>query len=376
MHLLTLKEKFIVPHILELPPGEYAVEDHNGAQIMNVAGGGIMRPLEETRPFDDTKDWSGKSILLVRAGGFGDVILMTPVMREFKRRWPTCKIGVACMDFYGVVLKHLPFVDEVAGYPIAKEKLMSYDAWVFFEGAIEKNPKAQKLHMTDLFAEIAGLHSAPGLAAAGGHPALDDKKAEYKVTENEMVWLLEQYPRKAGKRRVSIQVGASAACRVYPGNQWQEVIRELLQRGFEVFLLGRKGEIQGSDPVDDLHNLTEVGTTFRQSCAVINSSDLFIGNDSALLHIAGALDIPAVGLYGPFLGSLRTAYAEKTFAIQARGNCAPCFHHANPARPGSAFPDKCPSKEKGICQVLASIEPKQIVLKGEQIAKKFELTAL
>lgn len=377
MHIITLKEKFEAYKILSLEPGDYVVEDHNGAQLMNYAGKGTMKPLVNDRPFDDEKDWNGKSIVIVRAGGFGDVVLLTPICRELKRRWPDCKVAVATMDVYGVVLKNLPYVDECAGYPVTKDKFFTYDAWIFLEGAVEHNPKARKLHMTDLFAEVAGLKGRPGLAAAGGHPPLDEKLAGYVCTPNEMIWLSESYPRKDGKRRAALQVGASAACRVYPGNKWQEVIKTLLDRGWEVFLLGKRGEVKGDEPVEGLFNLTDMDTSFRHSCAVINSSDVFIGNDSALLHVAGALKIPAVGLYGPFLGSLRTAYAETTIAIQGAGPCAPCFHHANPGRGGSdAFPENCPSKHKGICQVLDSIPPSRILANADRIAKKADLKEL
>lgn len=372
MHIITLKERFTAYKVLDLAPGDYVVEDHNGAQLLSHAGQGTMRPLPNDRPFDDTKDWNGKAIVIVRAGGFGDITLgITPLCRELKRRWPTCKVAVATMQVYGVVLKNLPFVDECAGYPVPAEKFMTYDAWIFLEGAVERNPEARKMHMADLFAKIAGLHERPGLAANGGHPPLDDQTAAYACTLGEMNWLVEMYPRVAGKRRAALQVGASAACRVYPGDHWQVVIKELLDRGWEVFLLGKRGEIRGDQVVENLYNLTDTETSMRHSCAVINSSDVFIGNDSALLHVAGALGIPAVGLYGPFLASTRTAYAKTTFPIQATGKCAPCFHHANPGRGGGdAFPTNCPSREKGICEVLASIDPKRIVAKAEQIAKK------
>ncbi len=374
MHIITLKERFVAYKVLDLAPGDYVVEDHNGAQLMSYAGQGKMKPLDNDRQFDDKKDYAGKTIVIVRAGGFGDITLgITPLARELKRRWPTCRVAVCTMKAYSVVLKGLPFVDEVCSYPAPLAEFLKFDAWIFLEGAVEHNPDARKLHMADLFAKVAGLKDKPGLAANGGHPALDDQTAAYVCTEGEMNWLVEMYPRTT-KRRVSMQVGASAACRVYPGDHWQDVIKEMLERGWEVFLLGKRGEIRGDQPVEHLYNLTDTETSFRHSCAVINSSDVFIGNDSALLHVAGALGIPAVGLYGPFLGSLRTAYAKNTFAIQATGSCAPCFHHANPGRGGSnGFPEHCPSKNKGICEVLASIEPKRIVAKAEQIAKKAPL---
>lgn len=357
-----------------IKPGEYIVEDLNAVQIMALAGDGSMKPLDSWPTFDETQDWNGRSVLLVRAGGFGDLILLTPVTREIKRRWPNCHIGVACMKDYSSVLSQLPHVNEIVEYPIPTKVAEKFDAWVFFEKAIEKNPLAKTMHMTDLFARITGLTGIEGLAGAGGHPALDDSLADYRVTQNEIIWVLEQYPRNPEKRRLCIQVGTSGLCRMYPLPQFELVVKEMLRRGWEVFMMGAKGEVNVPE-FPGLFNLAAVSTTFRQSCAVLNNADCFLGNDSALLHIAGALKIPAVGLYGPFLADLRTRYAETTFAIQGKGECAPCFHHANAAR-RNHFPDNCPSKAQGICQVLASIEPKRIVAKIEQIAKPLGFAGL
>jgi ADP-heptose:LPS heptosyltransferase len=366
MHILTLLEKLELTVGAVYESGEYYTFDHNGAQMMNIAGGGKMRPASNTKPFDETKDWNGKTLCFVRPGGFGDIVLLTPVLKEFKRRWPGCRIVVSCMKLYSAVLRNLPFVDDTADYPIAKSKMDGYDAWILFEDAIEKNPRAEKLHMTDLFAEIAGLTAAPDTKVVLASP-----QAEYVITPNERIWAQEAYPRVEGMRRACIQPGASALCRSYPGDKWMDVIKGLLDRNYEVFVLGRPEEF-GKKPehtVPHLHDLWSKNTTFRQSCAVVGSADVFIGNDSSLLHIAGALNIPAVGLYAAFLATLRTAYAPFTFAIQAAGPCAPCFHHMNPARQNH-LPMNCPSRDKGICQVLASIEPKRILAKAEQIGKK------
>ena len=380
MHYFTLPEDLALPPTsICLKKGiEYVADDHNTAQIVNIAGGGRMHPCEsvlERLRFDDVQDWNGRKILFIRAGGIGDVVLLTPVLREIRRRWPDATIDVATMELYQPVLKGLASVNNVLNYPIEAQKLESYDAIVSLEGAVERNPRARKLHMTDLYAEIAGLKSRPGLAAAGGHPALDDHRAEYVVHPNEMIWLVEQFPRKAGLRRVAVQGSASALCRMYPPEQTFAVVKALHERKWEIFLLGAKGELAKFPEVENVHNCAAMGLSLRQSAAVINSSDVFFGPDSGLLHIAGALQIPAVGLYGPFPYELRTKYADTTFALHGEGTCAPCFFHANPAR-RQHFPDNCPSKATGRCEVLAKIDPQRIVQKIEQIAKKFELAAL
>lgn len=359
MHFLTLGGRVAVGQADIIEPGEYVVGDIFGAHLMVLANAGSMEKMA-TGPqkidFEDG-DYNGKSILFMRAGGFGDLVLLTPVLREVKRLWPDCTVSVSTLSHYAQVLRHLPFVDFLLPYPLKKDVALGFAGAVYMDGSVEHEKRATEIHMTEYFAELAGIARPADLLPA------------YNVTENERIWCKEAYPRTNGTRRVAVQVGTSAVCRVYPRAQISEVIGSLVKEGWEVMLLGVKNEIKTpGNPPKNLRNLSDADLTFRQSCAVVESSDAFLGSDSALLHVAGALSVPAVGLYGPFPWQIRTKHCPTTFALTGRGDCAPCFHHVN-APLKNHFPEKCPSKDKGFCQVLADIKPTTIVAKLEKIAK-------
>lgn len=355
MHYLTLTDKIDLGE-LQVNAGEYVTDDVTAAHLLVLANGGRMEPVRVSRPI--FAEDPPKSVLFSRMGGFGDLVLLTPVLRQIKKLCPETKIAVSTMKDYGAVLANLPFVDEVVPYPLTREATEQYDAWVFLEKAIEGNPEAEKLHMTDLFAKLAGVVLPEGT-----------KRAEYRVKPSEAIWAQEAYPRSETLKRVCIQVGTSSLARTYPRTQMGEVANELLKRGYEVFLMGSKGEIRTTNQLPKhMRNLADADLTFRQSCAVIATADCVIGSDSALVHVAGALEVPAVALYGPFPWKLRTAYAPTTFAIQGNGECAPCFHHVNAARKNH-FPENCPSKATGVCAVLADIKPERIVALVEKHAK-------
>lgn len=357
MHILNLPSRVELGPKDAVEPGEYVVEDVSGAQLLVLAGGGKMRLATQEPPLNPETNYNGKKILILRAGGFGDLVLMTPVLREIKRRWPQCVLTVSTMGHYGQVLANLPFVDAVLPYPLPLDVYAAQDAHVFYENAIERNPRAQEVHMTELFGEIAGI------------TGIENLRPEYRVKATEAIWAAEAYPRVNGTRRVCIQIGASAKCRVYPRDLMGQAVAALLKRGWEVFLMGAAGEIKLPDTVPPgLRNLAAADLTFRQSCAVASMADCVVGNDSAMLHVAGALGVPAVGLYGPFPWQLRTKHCPTTVSLQGAGKCAPCFHHTNVAR-RDHFPADCPSKARGFCEVLAEIKPERIVAKVEQIAR-------
>lgn len=365
MHILDLHAPAQMSRKEALLPGQYLVEDLNGAQLMVLASGGSMQPIplswSDQRKFDATKDWNGKYIAVQRIGGFGDLILLSPVLREIKRRWPKCVLHVVAMKYYGVVSLNLPFVDDVVSYPMATAKALGYDAWIFLENAAERNPLAQETHMTDLFGKIAGIDE------------IEDKRPALELTTNEKIWVMEAYPRIDGQRRICVQPVSSAKARNYPVELMSKVLQSLQDKGWEIFLMGAKGDIGEVQARDGLRDLTTAGLTFRQSCAVINNADCVLAPDSSLLHVAGALGIPAVGLYGPFPSDLRTRYCPSTITIDGHGPCAPCFHHKGRM---DDFPANAPCSKTGRCEILAGIKPEAVVNKIIKVAKKFELAVV
>lgn len=368
MHILHLSGKVELGADNIVEPGTYIVENLLGAQLLVMGGGGEMEPLKESRHPDFTGDrlmvlpMSGDvcstectSLLIGRTGGLGDLILLTPVLREIKRRWPTVRIAVACIRELGQGLENLPFVDEILPYPVTVEKANTYDGWLWLENAVEKGEDSRTLHSVDCVAKFIGLDLPPDC----------DKRQAYVVSPMERADILEAYPRVPGVRRLCIQPKASAACRTY--NKTGQVIAEFLKKGWEVFLLGNAGEFK-TEPKPGLRTVTD-GWTFRHRAALVETADCLLAPDSSLLHVAGALGVPAVGLYGVFPWQLRTAYAPTTVALTRIEGfpCAPCHYHA---RPGKPFPDNCPTKAKGFCGVMDAIPVERIVKTIEEIARK------
>jgi len=354
MHLLTLTDPVTLGPGATVAAGEYLVDDCAGAQLLVMAGGGKME-TPSGRFF--TPSANPTAILFMRMGGFGDLVLLTPVLRECKRRWPHAKIGVSTMSFYSPALENLPFVDEILPYPMPVARLDEFDSFVMLENAVEKNPNARQLHMAEVFAQVAGLDSVA------------DMKPAYGLRAEEGVWAASNFPRTI-KRRVCIQVVASGRCRTYPRQQTAEVAMGLANRGWEVFLMGKPGDIPPNESPKwpAIKNLIYQGHTFRQSCAILAQSDCVLGPDSALIHVAGALGVPAFGLYGPFPWQLRTAHSPSITAISGVGPCAPCHHHENAAL-RNYFPSNCPSAAKGYCGVLADIKVERIVAKVDAVER-------
>ena len=353
MHIAVIRETHRVGK-MALSPGEYVIEDINAAELLARDLCRLREPDVTVRSFDSSLDWNGKRILLVRPGGFGDLLFLTPCIAEIKRRWPQSIVNVACFPQYRDALEGNPDVDAFEEYPVAVCAFDSYDAHVWLENYIERDPKAKEIHVIDLLSERLGLEVSD----------TSDKRMRFHLTAEEMAAALERYPRNS-KKRAGIQVFSSSPVRSYPPKLTVETARELMRRGWELFLFGSPGQVN-SDSGPGIVNLTQrqPPASFRESAAILKTCDVCIAPDSSLCHIAGILEIPTVALYGSFPWQLRTAYAPSIYAINGHGPCAPCFHHS---RGGQVFPEGKPCALTGECNVLGSIEPRRIVAKVEAL---------
>lgn len=63
-----------------------------------------------------------------------------------------------------------------------------------------------------------------------------------------------------------------------------------------------------------------------QTGALIARCSLFLSNDSSLMHIAVALDIPTIGIFGPTSSKQFGPWGEKHKVIRADIDCPPCYY--------------------------------------------------
>jgi ADP-heptose:LPS heptosyltransferase len=291
-------------------------------------------------PFDPEKDWNDKHVWLHRGGGYGDLLMLTPTIKELKRRWPKCRVHVACGEQYHCLFEDIDvFVEQI---PIPYETREKIDCLVNFEELIEGTPAGIRLHMAQLFASQLGME-------------LSDLKPEYHLQKEEIVWAFDKYPEN-DLPRIGMQFLASAFYRTHPGMGL--ILKGLAQKA-HVFLFGTPGSVQLQEKVLNITNLMEEKLTFRQSVAVASTCHVCVSPDSFLVHICSALDIPCVALYGPFPSQLRVT-SDRTFSFDGKAPCAPCFFHAESPE---QFPTGMPCFEKKRCVALESIDPDLVVQK-------------
>ncbi len=315
----------------------YLMEDPTLGHLLSLGAVGAVRDLE---PDLHESGAAGRRVVLCRSGGFGDLLMLTPTLRTLLAEG--CEVAVCCHKQYWEALTGVPV--ELLEYPMTTLDRMPYDEVLWLEGCIEfaKEPLRPAV---DLLAEAAGVTLTQG------------RHLSYTVDPEARLWVSENWP-KSG-RRVGVQLMASAPSRTYPGDLMVQVVTRLLNElGAEVFLFGAPGSIVlEKNESDRLVNLAAHRATWAQSAAAIESCDVVVGPDSAVVHLAAAIGARAVALYGPFTHGSRIEPGSSVRVIEGRGQCAPCHWHGR----GSAFPPTGPCALTGRCEVLGSISPELVV---------------
>lgn len=129
----------------------------------------------------------------------------------------------------------------------------------------------------------------------------------------------------AAERTCLILHGTTWSSKHYPESLWQDLIRLARADGFNVVLTWGSAEERNR-----AHSLATAGATIWPQRSLGDLADamaqvsLVIGVDSGLTHLAAALDVPTVALFGstdPQMTGVRGHHAESLAAAFA---CAPC----------------------------------------------------
>lgn len=268
------------------------------------------------------EDLTGKSILFAREGGAGDLMFMQPSMEHLKNQYD-CKVYLMTSASYLAVASRLPGVDRVLTFP--SETMPEVDYICTYINSISyPSFDARNLHAVDLFAKLSHVELAE-----------TEKKHKVKI-EPQILRETRAYMAKAnpvGLKNIVIQFSAQNMNRAYPIAHMLKLIGMLANDENMVYIIGgkrkyktEKGEVylgpecpvkfldkEGVEIVN-IKNLTGK-CSWETSMGLIYLSDLFIGPDSAGVHLAGAWDKKQIGLYAPFPPEIRMKYYNNASAV-------------------------------------------------------------
>lgn len=312
-----------------------------------------LQPLPATAP--------GR-ILVVRPGGVGDMILLLPVLKRLAENFPSAQIDIICEKRNIDVLR-------LAGL---EKNALAYDTGIFHVIGLLRRRKYDIAIDTEQFhnfsAIIAFLSRAPVRIGFKINPhrnllythlvnySMDGYEGEQfarllaPAGAGEFTYKLEgaipapetihpsrerEQMERLGRRGkvVTMHAGSTSIYKQWDTGKFTELARTLISgRGCSIALLGDQNDACQADLICKGSGATEgriasfAGKfSLLETAATIARSNLFISGDSGLAHLAIALGIPTVVLFGPTDPEKWGFSNSRHGIIRKNLGCSPCF---------------------------------------------------
>ena len=271
------------------------------------------------------QDVDGKTLLVFRTGGIGDLLFIQPNLNYLKSQYD-CYIKFACGPQYQAMVETWDCVDELLDLPFDATHLYRSDYHMLFEGVIERCKEAETTNAYNLFSRWLGLDLPDKLLI----PKQEAKSEHIEACEG----VLDKWNLKENSF-ILAQIRSSTPIRTPRTDIWLKIIDKLTDEGVDIVLtdsprMTDKIEefIKRTKNPDKVFNFCKYSESLDFSIAMTSLSRMTMSTDSAFVHIAASLDIPCFGIYGPFPGYIRLKTYPKADWVDAKRDCAPCFIHS------------------------------------------------
>jgi len=264
---------------------------------------GFPKPLD----MDVSSIPPGKRLMLLRAGGIGDLIMFTPALRHLRQRCrPGVKIMLSTFEDRKALFEDLGLVDMFYPHPIRLSDLV--DSADFYVDFSDKRGIFNHVDMIDFHLDCLGMDPS-GIPWDQKIPAISSGLSRNHVIREEIKKISGHGHSQA---TVLYSPGASDRIRYLPDD-----ILKLLASNFK----GINFVVPGKIPIscEHMENVFSLDTSSGLDAFVtaIATTDALVSTDSSAYHIAAALGTPSLVFFGPISSSIRTRYYPNVVALEA-----------------------------------------------------------
>lgn len=311
--------------------------------------------------------------ILIRATNWvGDAILALPALRAVRNRFPEAEIAILARPYVADIYRDQQICDQLIVYDSANAH-----AGFFGRERIAAELRAKKFDVAFLLQNAfdaawlawrAGIPERIGYARDGRNLLLTKAIAVPKPGEippHEKFYYLEllrragwidslpdksfislhvpeqsrlragEFLAQAGARknslRIAIGAGASyGSAKCWPSSRFAELANWLqFQSDCDVILFGTPSEAAVTSAIAAGMRKSPVDLTGKTAIAdlpaLLSHCHLFIGNDSGAMHVAAAVGLPVIAVFGPSDPDGTTPVTPRCTIVQQKPYCSPCF---------------------------------------------------
>ena len=334
----------------------------NGARVLELLAA-CVQPLTIRR--GAARHPSDAAILVIEPFGLGDLVAATALFAALRREFPRARLEVACHERWSEWVGTLPFVDGVRSHRFpwstSPKRLGVKEIWGILRFVAELRRGRFDIGIdirgdirSQALLAMAGCPTRVGFrdymgsnvvqrglllthaAECGVRPRLEELRDLLNLLgvnspELHMDVGLEKRPlRGTTTPRIGIHVGAGWEFKKWSRSNWEALIDAVIcEWPADVELIGSPADRIELEAIARAvsHRVSVCITkSVRALIEGISLLDLLICHDSAPVHIAAALDVPAIALFGAGEVTRWGKIAEGVDCLhhQDRFSCAPC----------------------------------------------------
>ena len=311
--------------------------------------------------------------ILARAPNWvGDAIMALPALREVRRRFSDAQVAILARPYVADIYRAQQICDELIAYDsngvhagisgreqlAAQLRAQKFDvalllqnafdaAWLAWRAGIPERIGYARDGRSFLLTKAIPVSKSREIPAhekfyylelirrAGWTDTLADESFIQLMVEEEKRRNAEEILVKAGVRtgvlRVAIGAGASyGSAKCWLPSRFAELANRLQsRRDAEIILFGTAAEATVSNLIAAEMQRPPIDLTGKTAIAnlpaLLSQCHLFIGNDSGAMHVAAAVGLPVVAVFGPTDPFGTAPVTPRCSIVQEKPYCSPCF---------------------------------------------------
>jgi len=314
------------------------------------------------------KPFAPQRVLVKAVNWLGDLVISLPALHAVRRAFPQARLAVLVKRDLAGFFDDASWIDEIVPYSLAAGTRGLRDRWRIITAI-----GARRFDLAILFPKsfdaalwpaLAGVPRRVGLATDGRGWLLTDKTVVSpagKTAHQAHIYVqmlhdtlgidgnVDDYTIEVSSRHRNTMIQWLAARRHFPtrplvalapaaafgpAKEWpigsySALVDLLAARGAECVLVGSPGERQTCEAVaagTRQGALVSAGDTqIGEAVALLSLCNGFAGNDSGSMHVAGALGLPTVGIFGSTNPQRTGPLGSKTCSLYYPIECSPCL---------------------------------------------------
>jgi heptosyltransferase-2 len=311
--------------------------------------------------------------ILIRATNWvGDAIMALPALRAVRGRFPDAQIAIVARPYVADIYRDQQICDQLIAYDpggphagvAGRERLagelraQKFDVALLLQNAFDAAWLAWRAGVPQRIGYARDgrsllLTKAVRVPKPGEIPAheqfyylellrragwADELKGEHSIALNVRQQAKQEASERllaAGSRpnalRVAIGAGASyGSAKCWPPDRFANVADRLMaQFDADLILFGTAGEMAVSSAIAAAMRRPPLDLTGKTAIAelpaLLSQCHLFIGNDSGAMHVAAAVGLPVVAVFGPTDSDGTAPVTPQCTIVQEKPYCSPCF---------------------------------------------------